>query len=247
MRYKNTIEAIRLQLDELQKNIAYWEVSEELRHIDIDTGLHKLRDIYDLLLSIKEDNDLILPTPVKENQPIELEPEIKIKTVVDQTSEPPAESKHTEPKTKKEETIEIIKKSVLEPQTEYATDKTKEKKDTANSEKKSLGDSISGMHPTLNEELSTKVKSADLARHLKNRPITDLSTAIGLNEKFELINNLFNGDRNSYNETIERLNLATNFNEAYNYLSDKLNWDMDNPMVQRLLDLIRRKLIVKKS
>ncbi len=241
MRYKNTIEAISLQLHELQKNIAHWEVNEEIRQIDIDSALHKLRDIYDLLLSVRDEENLTLSISVEEESPIELEPEIKIQTAVAPQDEVPAEpilQKPSDPpvapteetKPSKEETIEIIKKSVSEPTTDY-TKKT----------------SHSGLHPTLNEELSTKVKSADLAKHLKNRPITDLSTAIGLNEKFELINNLFNGDRNSYNETIEHLNMATNFNEAFNYLSERLNWEMDNPMVQRLLDLIRRKLIVKKS
>jgi hypothetical protein len=68
-----------------------------------------------------------------------------------------------------------------------------------------------------------------------------------LNEKFELINELFGGDKARFEQMMQELNVAGSFVEAYNYLNTTFNWDMDSPYVQRLLELIRRKLIVKRD
>jgi hypothetical protein len=239
MPYKNTLEALYIQLNEVQQNIATWGTENSIRNIDIDLALSKIRDIYDLILELKQleklDPKVIIEqkTEKAESRTIELEVEdsggpensiYELNTKVDNETISPEPAK---PEAKADRVTQDIK--------------------TNSQEKSSLGERFYTEKPTLNEELSTQVSSSDLANQLKNRPITNLSSAIGLNEKFELINTLFHGDKDKYEATIEKLNVATNFNEAYNYLSSMLNWDMSDPMVQRILELIRRKLIVKKA
>ena len=70
---------------------------------------------------------------------------------------------------------------------------------------------------------------------------------MGLNDRFKLINELFNGDKDSYQKTINILDNANNFNEAFNYISSSYDWDMEDEAVQLLLDLVRRKFIVNKD
>ncbi|MBA7516680.1 hypothetical protein ES705_08728 [subsurface metagenome] len=99
----------------------------------------------------------------------------------------------------------------------------------------------------MNEEIAGKSKKKDISSQLQSSPISSISGAIGLNEKFELINELFEGDKDTFESTLQVLNMAGSFVEAYNYLDKNFNWDMDNAYVQRILELIRRKLIVRRN
>lgn len=248
MQYKNSIEAIYFQLNELVQNVAEWGTERELRTIDIDLTLDKIRDVYDIISSLKNEQLQQPSAKIIEEEVIEKETPIEDLSAKEEVVEEKAapiqensaeaiydmeeEKSVPEPPIQaeiKEEIKEKIKASVVKPKNPLTT---------------SISDKFNHDRPTLHEELSTHVESEDLANHLKNRPITNLSSAIGLNEKFEFIHNLFNGDKEKYEETIEKLNVASNFNEAFNYLSVKLGWNMSEPMPQRILELIRRKLIV---
>lgn len=238
MEYKNSVEAVYIQLNEILQNVAGWGAEKELREIDIDLTLGKIRDIYDLVLSLRnEQQNLVAEEKVKESpspqKPIETKEEIPQNNIDEETIEFEAEKPIEDKKSDDLQSIkEKIKTSIQRSQQQNS---------------QNLSEQYEKSQPTLNEELSTHVESKDLAIKLKTRPITNLSSAIGLNEKFEFIQSLFNGDKEKYEETIETLNSATNFNGAYNYLSTKLNWDMSDPLAQRILELIRRKLIVNSN
>jgi hypothetical protein len=230
MQYKNTLEAVYIQLNEILQNVANWGVDQPIRTIDVDLALSKIRNVYDSLLSLKEEqgNSVTL----KADTAVEI-----IENIVEdspKTHEPaPVEVPDVTPKTEETPTKETNKEETNKPI-------TKKYHSTDNS---SLSDKYLKSKPTLNEELSSQVASSDLANQLKNRPITNLSSAIGLNEKFELINTLFHGDKLKYEETIETLNKFANFSEAYNFISTVLKWNISDPSVQRVLELIRRKQI----
>jgi hypothetical protein len=124
------------------------------------------------------------------------------------------------------------------------SDKGKKKQEEA---PKILSDRFRKQTTSLNENMTQSKSVYDLSSRLQTKPISNIQNAVGLNDKFLFINELFNGDADKYNETIETLNNATHFNEAYNFLVENFEWDMDNELVQKILDLIRRKLIVKKD
>jgi hypothetical protein len=46
-----------------------------------------------------------------------------------------------------------------------------------------------------------------------------------------------------FEQTIRILNDAASFNDAYNYMIQNHDWDMDSDPVQLLLEIIRRKFI----
>ncbi|MFO7370516.1 MAG: hypothetical protein R6X09_09630 [Bacteroidales bacterium] len=98
---------------------------------------------------------------------------------------------------------------------------------------------------TLHESLHTKVsKEEDTLANAK--PVTDLLSAIGINDRYTFIRELFNGDSGKFESAIKFLNDATSFNDAYNYMLLYFNWDMESEPVQLLLDMIRRKFIKHK-
>ncbi|MBA4304098.1 MAG: hypothetical protein C0424_07720 [Sphingobacteriaceae bacterium] len=81
--------------------------------------------------------------------------------------------------------------------------------------------------------------------HLKLKPIDDLKSGIGLNEKFLFIRELFNNDHLAYADAIEQLNASNTLQEAENILAEKLlpvyQWDLETEAAVSFLHLIFRR------
>ena len=108
-------------------------------------------------------------------------------------------------------------------------------------EGKTLADQFKG-GTTLHESLhQTYAKEGETLAHAQ--PVTNLQAAIGINDRFTFIRELFSNDAASFENTINNLNDAASFNDAYNYMIQHFDWDMDSEQVQLLLDIIRRKFI----
>ena len=99
----------------------------------------------------------------------------------------------------------------------------------------------------INETLSRNDNKQDLTAKLQSKPITNIHSSLGINDRFKLINTLFNGDKESYENAITTLNDAANFNDAFTYINSSFDWDMEDESVQMLLDLVRRKFIVNQD
>jgi hypothetical protein len=95
----------------------------------------------------------------------------------------------------------------------------------------------------LNEKFGEQNKKNDIASKLQGQAIKSIAGSIGINDKFFYIRELFAGNAESFRLTMEELDIARNFNEAYSLLLDKFQWDMESEPVQMLLNLIRRKFI----
>lgn len=78
------------------------------------------------------------------------------------------------------------------------------------------------------DELFDHLKLTDLSSKLEARPVTDIRIALGLNERIVALNELFKGDKNAFDDTIDKLNSMTNFENARLYLCEhiipKYNW-----------------------
>jgi hypothetical protein len=99
----------------------------------------------------------------------------------------------------------------------------------------------------INERLAQANGKKDLSSKLQSKPIEDIAGALGLNDKYKLIRDLFSGNPEIFEETVDRLNQASNFNEAFKYINANFDWEMEDESVQLLLDLVRRKFIVDKN
>lgn len=72
------------------------------------------------------------------------------------------------------------------------------------------------------EEIFLIQTAKELSEKLSQLPIPDLTKAFGLNEKIFTINELFGGDAELFTTVIKSLNKMDNFEEAKNYLIDKV-------------------------
>ena len=94
-------------------------------------------------------------------------------------------------------------------------------------------------------ELHSKTPQTSLADHFGQQPINDLTKEIGLNEKFLLTENLFNGNSSDYNEAINNLNNFENSDQALKYfkaeLVKKYDWNIKKTQVKRFIKLVERR------
>ena len=95
----------------------------------------------------------------------------------------------------------------------------------------------------INDAFSNSESS--LADTLGKKPIENLTTSIGVNEKFLYTNNLFNGSAEDFNEQIHFLNEQNSLTIAMDYLHktlvQKYNWNTKSKQVKKFIDLIERR------
>ncbi len=96
--------------------------------------------------------------------------------------------------------------------------------------------------PTLNEQL--KQDKPELSQQIK-RHVQDIRQAIGVNDRFLFITELFNGDTESYNQTIDELKKLRTRAQAEQYVKEKLEpmrgWQENPRIAEKMNDLIVRR------
>jgi hypothetical protein len=236
MVYKNTLEAIIENVKEINTMVSGFTNYDKIPAIEMDLTLEKVRNLYDILLILKQSH---------------LKEENKITKAVSGTETPsvePDKAGGANGLPEKENGSDIKDRhDSIEYEESAKSDLTEDKSAKTDNNEKIISDRFKSQTASIHDGFLKSQKYEDLSTKLKSKPITNMADAIGINDKFIFIKELFNGNENKYNKTIEILNNATNFNDAYNYLMGNFNWDMDNSLVQILLDLIRRKLIINKD
>lgn len=236
MEFKHTLDVLYAQADEIKRIVAKLKEADEIRVIELDLLLEKLRNIYDLILDLESS----IPAERRKSQAVKTEnqPQAKheAKEIIDEVEEEQQEEVELKNSDSLEEDIQQIKQKKEPP-----------KKVISKPEQEFVSDRFKGSKHTLHEEMAGRAKQEDISSQYKSKPINNILGAIALNERFELINQLFDGDKIHFERTIEVLNKAGSFVQAYNYLQENFKWDMDNEYVQRILELIRRKLIIRRN
>lgn len=97
------------------------------------------------------------------------------------------------------------------------------------------------------ESLNDKLKQGktELVEVLKESPVKDLRKAIGINDRFLFINDLFRGDESMYDRCIKTINSFNIYAEAEYWISrelkTKLGWRNEHPSVQIFDQLVKRR------
>ena len=97
------------------------------------------------------------------------------------------------------------------------------------------------------ESLNDKLRQGktELVEVLKETPVKDLRKAVGINDRFLFINDLFRGDENMYERSIKTINSFNIYAEAEYWISrelkTKLGWNNDHPSVQHFDQLVKRR------
>mgnify|MGYP004508287413 CR=1 FL=1 len=105
---------------------------------------------------------------------------------------------------------------------------------------KVLGDVIS-QGPTLGDALQGSA-GRDMAEKIASADTTSIRGAIGLNDRFLMIRDLFGGDAVAFDTAISALEEFTSLDDALLYINDNYDWNPQSRGAQMLVELLVRKL-----
>lgn len=102
-----------------------------------------------------------------------------------------------------------------------------------------LGDVINHDVQTLADMIAPRRGMASELR--LGEPVTDLRRAIGINDKFLLIRDLFGGDGEAYEEAIGKLNAFDDFDECMIHIAENYAWNPNSDGAKFMMELLERK------
>jgi hypothetical protein len=107
-----------------------------------------------------------------------------------------------------------------------------------------INDMIGSSGSSINDKLKPGGKT-ELGATLKGSPVKELRKAIGVNDRFLFINELFRGDEPMYERSIKTINNFRILPEAQYWmereLKIKLGWDDSRDIVQHFYQLVSRR------
>ncbi|MGL6269674.1 MAG: hypothetical protein ACRC2O_17195 [Chitinophagaceae bacterium] len=90
-----------------------------------------------------------------------------------------------------------------------------------------------------------KTAKTELADRLQDSPVKDLKKAIGINDRYLYINELFNGNEAMFERTLKTLNSFSILPEAEFWIQRelklKMGWKEENPLVHQFIQLVKRR------
>ncbi len=222
---RDLISALQEQMDILQEN------EGNLSRIEFDLLLGNLRNIYDKVYLLQK--IVLEPSRAEANPPSERPvPTFRLKfegrSIPAQPEEKPKEPLPEKPKT-----------TPPQPPKPRTGDLFSEAPPT-------LADKLQPEKPSVIDRISSQVEDKSLASNLMHKPLADIKAAIGINEKFLFINELFGGSMQEYTQAIQELNQARNLEEAleiFDNYATRFKWNPRLPGVIKLKELVQRRFM----
>ncbi|MCK5168862.1 MAG: hypothetical protein KAQ75_03200 [Bacteroidales bacterium] len=214
-----------------------FENTEQFHQLDIDLALSKVRNLYELFLKLN---------PQATYQPEYQKEEISTNTKqsIDKSEEKAIEEVLEKPKEAQVLIKETIEKIIPEPEFIIETPQKQEIITEAkpNNSSEIVADKFQSKK-FVHDNIVDKSPKQDVSSKMQSKPIKEINTAIGLNDKFIFIRELFGGNKEHYHETIQILNNFDTYESALEFLKENFDWDFDDPNFERLTELVRRKFL----
>lgn len=216
-----------------------------MNQLDVDIMMENTRKLYNALCSVKCNMDVdSIPMEIENEEDLGIRNEElgmgNVKDdeefIEDNYEEVPEENSDNDA----EEEIEEIEEKIEEDFEEGTEDVIEE-----DSGIRTYIKTIEAEPQTLGDKLEQKEDNS-LAARLQRKPVTDLMMAIGINDKFLLLNELFAGSMEKYNKSIRALNSFSTLFGARTYMSElqiELQWDCDSEAYKKLSDLVERRFL----
>ena len=105
-----------------------------------------------------------------------------------------------------------------------------------------LGEQIGKEKTSVYERVSTQ---KDLAESIKQigKPVSDIRKAFGLNDRFYFQRELFNGNPELFNQTLDQINQMDSYDSATHFLTSNFQWSDDNEVADSFLKSVKRRFI----
>lgn len=232
--------------------------------LEIDLAMEDVRSLYrelDLMRKLSEKENLseahvISGGHTEKEENTQKHEEEPVKDVVEEKTgiqeketkpEPVAEEKPkevSEDQEKQPEKPEIEKPIVASKPEKVKSEETAVKPAQQNST--IVAEKYSNEKSSIYERLLQIKEDKSIGARMQYKPVKNIKEAIGVNEKFLFINELFNGDLKSYNEAVEKLNQFPSIHEAFeflNKLTHEFQWDGQRSAdtIEKFANLVQRR------
>jgi hypothetical protein len=135
------------------------------------------------------------------------------------------------PEVKRERSPEVSEKAAPEP--------VQEQRQEAAPEPGILAEKFSA-ESSINENLASQ-RAPDMDSKLTGQPIDNIGRNIGINDRFLIIRELFDGDADGFRSLVDNLDSAGNYGDAMNLIEEKFTGSMEHEGVEILVGLARRR------
>lgn len=241
MESTETIRKVREDLAEIEKILAWMEKSKEVNQIDIDVLLDKTRHLYNKVISLPVGRTEIQPQPSQPSQPPQPPQPEPLHQEPEFMEAPPAEPLPPviqAPEPEPEPLRVVIQEPIWVPEPEPAPAPIKHP----------VRETATEMHlfqrdDSLNDALGKQKPVHDVASSITDIPIADIWSAITINERFLFIRELFGNDPEGFKNTVTLLNSLDNWEAAKKFMSDRFEWDKNNPVAVDFLNVVRRRFL----
>lgn len=138
----------------------------------------------------------------------------------------------------KDEVIEEVQEKAQK-EDEYLEQKEMEleEEQADENQNKTLGDSF------LKGKSVNDILAGDLGKlehKLSNRPVENIQAAIGINDQFQYIRELFEGSGDDFNKTVMEIDKLKDLQEAVNYLQQNFKWKKNETSL-KFVNLVKRR------
>jgi hypothetical protein len=217
MDFNTTIDLIIKDLDEARKIIDDLKNYPGVPSLQIELAKSKCKSAGEVIGLLKNLRD----TPVYKEKPEKIirEPETE-KTAVE-VSHPTPDARSLPPVSKEKVPYQPSKKS---------------------SESIIIADKFSHLSNRLNEQMGSLKTDDDISGRMKTKPLISLSEAIGVNDKFLFMREIFDGNKDAYNQAMIELDKVKTLSDAREMIMSYPGSGKADEAVKQLLDLVKRKL-----
>jgi len=200
------------------------------------------------VVHLHEQQPEVMPTSDNTPTPLQLEETPAKEPAVEKTEatenapeeyeEVEVEIPHAEPITEtpqKEASTQTEKVAEVKKTPDPVKQPTEPPKNKSVAQKKTVTDQF--ISKSLNDLLTASNK---LDQRFASSPIAKLENAIGLNERFQYIRELFHNNADYFRETIGKLDRMHTLEEAMEYLDGQFNWEKNDTSLQ-FMHLVKRR------
>lgn len=104
-----------------------------------------------------------------------------------------------------------------------------------------VGDVINSDIETISDHYVTESHTSVVMEQYGNEPIESLSAGLGVNERYLLARDLFDGDAVECNKMIDSLESCETYDDAIIYIAENYMWNADSQGAQMVMNLLERK------
>ncbi len=229
MDLNSTIDIIIKDLNEVREIIDDLKSYPGVPELQIELAKSKCKSASEVIALFKNLQAKIASPVIEKTQVME-------ETISDVPHEKPLKTYVPPEKEVKEVVTKVISEQI-----------TVAKEDAVRTEKKTsesiIADQFSNRSESFNEKLGGHKHEDDVLEILKTKPLLSFDEAIGINDKFLFIREIFDGNTDAYNQAIQKLESVGSLSDAMAVIMSYSGENTGNEAVRQLIDLIKRKFL----